>query len=85
MRNYREVEDVRCLCVRKNWFTCGSSRQYERMFNMVRADCAIKDIALIIWVCSENAEMLEIISELKKIMEEGETIESQYPYKEEIV
>lgn len=26
---------VRDLCIRKNWFTCGSSRQYDRMFDML--------------------------------------------------
>ena len=42
MKKYEVVEkslvvnedDVRVLCIRKNWYTCGNNADYENMFKM---------------------------------------------------
>lgn len=59
--------DLYQLCNEKEWFTCGTSRQYNAMFDMVRERAPITEIATVIWICSENVDKDEIISELNKI------------------
>lgn len=49
------------LCNKYQWFTCGSIRQYEKMFDYVRSECTnvkeiykIKKLATLIWICSAD-------------------------------
>ena len=49
------------LCNKNQWFTCGSIRQYEKMFDYVRSECInvtdikkIKKLATMIWICSAD-------------------------------
>lgn len=49
------------LCNKNQWFTCGSIRQYEKMFDYVRSECTnvndinkIKKLATMIWICSAD-------------------------------
>lgn len=49
-----DTEDLRSLCVRKNWFTCGSCEQYMKMFDMNQEKKPLEEIALVIWLCSKN-------------------------------
>lgn len=59
------VEDVYALCNRKQYFTCGTNRQYEKMFGMVRDGVPLTYVALAIWLCSdEDADEKEILKEL---------------------
>jgi len=55
---------VRELCIKNDWFTCGDNSQYERLFERVRAGAEIDEIATIIWICSENVTKEEIVSKL---------------------
>lgn len=42
------------LCTRKQYFTCGSTNQYEKMFQLVEEGIHLEIIARIIWVCSND-------------------------------
>lgn len=67
------TDELRALCIEHNWFTCGSVEQYEKLFDVNRklfdgedAEDVVstKDIATIIWVCSNTSyrEILNIVS-----------------------
>lgn len=60
----KTVSEVRSLCIKNDWFTCGSNSQYEKMFKKVREGADVEEVATIIWVCSENVSKEEIIKEL---------------------
>lgn len=65
-------DELRSLCIRKNWFTSGTTRQYEKMFYANEHGCPIEEIATIIWLCSNDEEWCrrDILEELKKEHEE---------------
>lgn len=58
-------DDLRMLCIRKDWFTCGTNRQYERLFQSNRFGASVHDLALIIWICSDNVLLVEVEEALK--------------------
>lgn len=65
-------ERLRSLCVRKDWFTCGTSEQYQNLFYANENGRPLEEIATIIWICSDaeiNSKQ-DIITELKKEIEE---------------
>ena len=64
-----QVRDrVRDMCIRKGFFTCGTQRQYDRMFDMLdRPEFSTRDVALVIWTCSSDAALDDIIDELEEI------------------
>lgn len=48
---------LRSLCIAHDWFTCGTNRQYDKLFEMNEQGASIEHIATVIWVCSdEDAE-----------------------------
>lgn len=47
-------DKLRALCIRNNWFTCGTNRQYEKLFYANETGCPIEEIATIIWLCSDD-------------------------------
>lgn len=47
-------DELRRLCIKNNWFTCGTNRQYEKLFYENENDCSIEEIATIIWLCSDE-------------------------------
>lgn len=49
-----DFDDLRNLCIVNDWFTCGTNEQYDKMFKMAEHGCTIHDLAMIIWICSEN-------------------------------
>ena len=65
-------DELRSLCIRKNWFTCGTNRQYEKLFYANENGCPIEEIATIIWLCSDGEVHCrrDILDELKKEHEE---------------
>ena len=65
--------NLRILCTRNNWFTCGSCEQYEKLFYANEHGCPIEEIATIIWLCSDCKEYgrRDILQEL---------IDAQYDY-----
>ena len=82
MKKYKVTtpDELRSLCIRKNWFTCGSNRQYEKLFYMNESLAPIEEIATVIWLCSDDEKHCrrDILEELKKVQEEYlETIAEQ--------
>ncbi len=67
-----DPEQLRSLCIRKNWFTCGTNMQYEKLFYANEMGCPIEEIATIIWLCSDSEEHCrrDILEELKAEQEE---------------
>ena len=57
MRKYSITtpEQLRELCISKNWFTCGSNRQYEKLFQENESGASVEEITLIIWLCSDSS------------------------------
>lgn len=65
------TDELRTMCIKNDWFTSGSINQYEKMFEANYGDSGFttKDIAAIIWVCS-NAEYEDILEKLTAKSEE---------------
>ena len=65
-------ENLRSLCIRKDWFTCGTNSQYDKMFQANEMNAPIEEIATIIWLCSDDEEHCrrDILEELKAEREE---------------
>lgn len=62
--------DLRELCIKNDWFTCGTSTQYSKLFDMAEAGATIHDLALIIWICSDEVPIETIKERLWEIAEE---------------
>lgn len=64
---------IYALCNRHNWFNAGTCEQYERLRKMVRAGATMREIALVIWICTteDSGETIESISEKLKEATEG--------------
>lgn len=54
-------EQLRNLCINNNWFTSGTNSQYEKLFQLNEENAPVQDLALVIWVCSEGWEWLDIV------------------------
>lgn len=61
--------EMRDLCIRENWFTSGSIRQYERLFQELKRGVLLHDVALIIWICSNNVSVEQIETKIRKEQE----------------
>lgn len=46
--------ELRALCIRENWFTCGSIKQYSRFFLRNDEGASPEELATIIWICSDQ-------------------------------
>lgn len=57
---------LRMLCIRQNWFTCGSNEQYEKMFYANDNGWPIEDIATAIWICSKNVDRDTVLNVLRE-------------------
>ncbi len=58
-------EQLRSLCIKNNWFTDGTNSQYEKLFQLNEESATIQDLALVIWVCSEGWEWLDIVKAIE--------------------
>lgn len=64
-------EDLRGLCIEKDWFTGGTCEQYERMFQALEDGASVEDLATMIWMCSTDedgqplrrADIVEVLNE----------------------
>ena len=64
-------EVLYCLCNKHQWFTCGTIRQYDKLFEANRLGMDFNGLATIIWVCSdENWSRSEILKELENAEKE---------------
>lgn len=63
--------DLRNLCIKRNWFTCGTTEQYEKLFYANIHGCPIEEIATIIWLCSDDEEhcRCDILADLREARE----------------
>ena len=59
-------DDLRMFCIENDYFTCGTNRQYEKLFQANRTGASISDISLIIWLCSDDVPKYEIREKLEK-------------------
>ncbi len=61
-------EELRKLCIKNDWFTQGSIKQYDKLFYANENCCPIEEIATIIWLCSDEKEWCRrhILDELEK-------------------
>lgn len=75
MKNYTITtkENLRQLCIRNSWFTCGTNTQYEKLFYANEHGCPLEEIATIIWLCTDKnwcrRDILYIITEERKKFE----------------
>lgn len=58
-------DKLRELCIKNNWFTCGSNSQYEKLFEGNINGFTPMEIATIIWLCSDNTDRNTILATLK--------------------
>lgn len=66
-----DTDVLRSLCIKNNWFTSGSAKQYEKLFYANKNGCPIEEIATIIWLCSDDKYCRrDILNELKESKEE---------------
>ena len=63
-------KELRSLCIRKDWFTCGTTEQYDKLFYANENGGTLKEIATIIWVCSNDVSPREILEELTAVKDE---------------
>lgn len=61
------VDKVYRLCNKHQWFTCGATSAYDKMFELVKNGYGVEKVAIAIWVCSrEEVELTDIMNELYK-------------------
>ena len=60
-------ERLRMLCIRNDWFTEGTVRQYQKLFRANEEKAPIEEIATIIWLCTDETEWCRrgILAELQ--------------------
>jgi hypothetical protein len=75
---YTMVEEIYSLCNRENYFTCGSNHQYDLMFSMAKMpEISTRDLAMMIFTCSDGASLGRILSDLNSIMNKIEDYERE--------
>lgn len=62
--NKLDSSELRALCIRENWFTYGTIRQYEKLFERNKQGASISELSTIIWICSNNVTKDEVYSKL---------------------
>jgi hypothetical protein len=75
MKSTIEFEALYKLCNEENLFTCGSQEQYDKMFQKNDEGVPLKQIAAMIWICSDDISLDDVIYLLKKLQKrliEGE-------------
>ncbi|MBR4472535.1 MAG: hypothetical protein IKS55_02750 [Oscillospiraceae bacterium] len=74
---YTLKDKIYQLCNREQYFTCGTPRQYDLMFSMaVMPEMSVRDIAVMIFTCSDNASLGRILSDINEIMNDIEECEA---------
>lgn len=46
--------ELRALCIKHDWFTCGTNEQYNKLFYANTHGFSMEEIATIIWICSDE-------------------------------
>ena len=62
-----DTHDLWRLCNKHQWFTCGTNKQYDKLFYANENGATIEEIATIIWLCSDDEKWCrrDILNELK--------------------
>ena len=55
------------LCNDNKWFTCGSNSQYDKLFKANRNKVSVRDLSVIIWICSDNITIESIETILTQV------------------
>ena len=63
--------ELRNLCIENNYFTYGCNFQYDKMFKMAETEASVHDIAVAIWICTEDASLEDIEEKIKLIVKNG--------------
>lgn len=58
-----DFETLYTLCNKHQWFTAGTSKQYDKLFERNRQGAPISELATIIWICSAPEFTLDGIRE----------------------
>lgn len=59
-------DEIYILCNNNKWFTCGTTEQYERMFRMVELGSCARDVAMVIWFCSDGVGFRAVYDKVRK-------------------
>lgn len=74
-----DYEELRNLCIRKNWFTCGNCEQYAKLFTMNDCGATPEQLACYIYVYSDDTRddinVIDIEDALVKAMRIGKEVE----------
>lgn len=66
-----DTETLRTLCIKNNWFTCGTCEQYDKMFEANKdAYTSVDEIVSMIWLCSDDCSKGDIASAINDAIEE---------------
>lgn len=58
---------LRQLCIKNNWFDLGCNSQYKKLFGMNENNAPISELALAIWVCTEEEPRDVIENQLRSV------------------
>jgi len=61
-------EKIRQFCIQNKYFKAGTSSQYEKLFELANEGASKHDLALIIYVCSDNDSLETIENKLEMIL-----------------
>lgn len=68
---YTMHDKIYRLCNQKRYFTCGTNSQYELMFRMsTDQDFSPRDVAVLIYGCSDDADLGTIQRQIEEIWNE---------------
>lgn len=59
------VSEIRDLCIKNDYFTCGSNEQYNKMFEFAKVTKNHLEVAQMIWLCSDcdNPDMIAYVDD----------------------
>ena len=55
-----EWEEIREVCIKYRLFTCGSSRHYNRLYEMLVDGYRFDELMLVVWLCSDREDIQEV-------------------------
>lgn len=58
-------EDLRRLCIKKDWFTEGTNEQYAKLFHANKLGASVETLATIIWLCSDSTQLQNLPHAIK--------------------
>ncbi len=58
------TDELRALCIKNDWFDCGTNEQYDKLFYANENRASIEEIATIIWLCSDDVRRKDVLDTL---------------------